>query len=57
MSLMVVNPASLPSAALLGVGLFASKNVDDIFLTMAFLPTPAFVDPLLLLANLLASVH
>lgn len=36
MSLMVVHPASLPSAALLRVGLFASKNVNDIFLTMAF---------------------
>ena len=33
---MVVSTAHLFSAALLGVGLFASTNIDDIFLTMAF---------------------
>lgn len=37
---MVTPPPSLPSAALLGVGLFASTNIDDIFLTMAFFADP-----------------
>ncbi|MFM7548138.1 MAG: cadmium resistance transporter [Cyanobacteriota bacterium] len=33
---MVVPHSSLPSTVLLGIGLFASTNIDDIFLTMAF---------------------
>jgi len=37
---MVVPPSSVPGAALLGVGLFASTNIDDIFLTMAFFADP-----------------
>jgi cadmium resistance protein CadD (predicted permease) len=35
-NLMAASPHSLTSAALLGVGLFASTNIDDIFLNMAF---------------------
>lgn len=37
---MNVSPLSLSSAALLGVGLFVSTNIDDIFLTMAFFANP-----------------
>ena len=37
---MIAPPPSLPSAALLGVGLFTSTNIDDIFLTMAFFADP-----------------
>ena len=36
MNLMPVHSASFLSKALLGVGLFASTNIDDIFLPMAF---------------------
>jgi cadmium resistance protein CadD (predicted permease) len=37
---MVVSTSYFFSAALLGVGLFASTNIDDIFLTMAFFADP-----------------
>ncbi len=40
MILMVALPSSLPGAILLGVGLFASTNIDDIFLNMAFFADP-----------------
>ena len=37
---MVVSASHSHNAALLGVGLFASTNIDDIFLTMAFFADP-----------------
>ncbi len=37
---MVVSASHSLNAALLGVGLFASTNIDDIFLTMAFFADP-----------------
>jgi cadmium resistance protein CadD (predicted permease) len=37
---MIVSASHSLSAALLGVGLFASTNIDDIFLTMAFFADP-----------------
>lgn len=36
MILILVSPVTLSSTVLLGVGLFAGTNIDDIFLTMAF---------------------